>query len=482
MKAPSGSSELASTYASGSPIFFEPITLTETGIHTIAIDPSNAWTGTVGMTLYDVPADASASLSNPGSQSLSIGTPGQNGTLTFSGTAGQDLRLEATSLSISEAYLRVKKPDGSDLLGQSYLYTSGQAWNLSTLPTTGTYTVVLDPLGSLTGSATFSLDAQGQGGQSLQSLGPNAAGASAAARTGPSGPEARTARAGDPRPARTTSGATAASGAKGPAKAKRPRVRTLVPGVGRSQLLGQVRSTKGTPLAGVRVSIGRSHATTNARGRFRLTKLVPGRRTLIIDGTGPRSGAARYGAFEAAVFVQPTRRTDLPFTIWLQKLDLARTMTLPAGVLKRPFVLRTGAIPGLQVRFPAGSKVIDRHGRQVRRISITRIPVKRPPHPLPAGVRVPVYYSIQPSLSRVVRADGRPAKARIIYPNYTYQRRGTRMDFWRYAASNGWQIYGSGRVTRNRLVVPDKGVGISRLSGDLQRRPQRREGPDGRRQ
>lgn len=459
MKAPSGAVLIPSTLANQSPLFFEPVTLTETGTHTISINPQLAWTGTISLTLNLVPADASGTLPNPGSQSLTITTAGQNGALTFSGTSGQNLTLTASTLSIAESYLRVTKPDGSDLLAQSYLFSQGQAWNLASLPVTGTYTVRLDPLGTNTGGATVTLSVQ-SGLLSLQSA--QSGGSASAATDAPDpSPAANTARIGQPRPPLKVTPAPAAT----PARSTARRVRTLTPGVGRSQLVGRVRTVRGAPLAGVTVRIGHSHARTNAKGVFRLKKIVPGRRVLLIDGSKLRKGAARYGMFEAAVEVQPTQRTDLPFTIWMQKLDLARAIHLPK-VLTRPFVAHTNAIPGLALVIPKGAKVIDRQGHQVRTLTITRIPVRRPPHPLPAGVRVPVYYSIQPALSRVVK-DGKPAKARIIYPNYTYQRRGTTMDFWRYAAADGWQIYGSGKVTKNRLVVPDKGVGISRLSGAM---------------
>jgi len=482
---PSGQVEVALTSVSQSPKFFEPFTLAATGTHTISIDPTGNWTGTASLDLYSV-TDATATIANPGSETLTLSAPGQNGTLTFTGTTAEDLRLDVTALSIAESFLQVKKPDGSDLLGQSYLYTSGQGWNLPTLPATGTYTIALDPIGSRTGAATFDLDEQTLGGSSLQGSSTPPAAVAAGAPTGPS-PENQSAVVGDTGPARVTPevdhAKLQASLTPTARKRKAPRTRKMIPGVGRSQLLGRIRTTQGRPLAGIRVSIGRSHAVTNRNGRFRLTKLVPGRRTLLIDGTRLRRGAARYGSHEAAVIIQPTLRSDLPFTVWMQKLDRKRTMTLPKGILKKPFILRTAAIPGLQVRFPKGSKVVDRRGRQVRRMSITRIPIKRPPHPLPAGVRVPVYYSIQPALSRVVRANGKPAKARIIYPNYTYQRRGTKMAFWRYAASNGWEVFGSGRVTKNRLVVPDKGVGLSRLSGAMiginDRNPLAGQNPDG---
>jgi Domain of unknown function (DUF6531) len=97
-------------------------------------------------------------------------------------------------------------------------------------------------------------------------------------------------------------------------------------------------------------------------------------------------------------------------------------------------------------------------------LSITPLPVDRPPFPLPPGVRVPVYFTIQPGGSYIL-----PPRARLIYPNYTNEPAGARVNFWNYDAENkGWYIYGQGTVTADRKqVIPDPGVAIYEFSGAM---------------
>jgi hypothetical protein len=114
------------------------------------------------VTLYDVPPDASAALAVGGSSAtLSMGVPGQNGSATFTGAAGQGVTLRLTNVTIgtsgfSSAKVSVLKPDGSTLLAPTYFGTSGKTLALQ-LPANGTYRIVLDPQSFATGNATLAL-------------------------------------------------------------------------------------------------------------------------------------------------------------------------------------------------------------------------------------------------------------------------------------------------------------------------------------
>jgi YD repeat-containing protein len=132
--------------------FMEPKTLTATGTHTLKVDPLNFGTGNVTMTLYDVPADLSGSLTVNGSAvQASVSTPGQNGAYTFSGTASQTVTVRVTNNKIGGVTVKLLKPDGSQL---TQAIQSASSFNLAQqiLPTTGTYTVVVDPQTANTGS------------------------------------------------------------------------------------------------------------------------------------------------------------------------------------------------------------------------------------------------------------------------------------------------------------------------------------------
>jgi IPT/TIG domain len=131
--------------------FIDTQTLPSTGTYTIVVDPVNHAVGNVTLTLYTVPADTTGTVTIGGSAvGVTLSTPGQNGTLTFSGTASQQVTVRMTSNTYGWVTVRLKKPDGSvltSLLGFGSFNLSTQ-----TLPTTGTYTIEVDPSAAATGS------------------------------------------------------------------------------------------------------------------------------------------------------------------------------------------------------------------------------------------------------------------------------------------------------------------------------------------
>ncbi|MBI3302591.1 MAG: IPT/TIG domain-containing protein [Deltaproteobacteria bacterium] len=143
------------TLASGSGCtnsFIDVQTLPVTGTYTLLIDPYGTNTGQSTLTLYDVPPDVSGSLTIGGTAvTVTISTPGQNGQLTFAGTAGQQVTVRVTNNTIGTVTVKLLKPDGSVMVSTT---SSSSSFNQATqtLPTTGTYTVVIDPSGTRTGS------------------------------------------------------------------------------------------------------------------------------------------------------------------------------------------------------------------------------------------------------------------------------------------------------------------------------------------
>ena len=115
------------------------------------------------------------------------------------------------------------------------------------------------------------------------------------------------------------------------------------------------------------------------------------------------------------------------------------------------------------MRLPKGVRVVDRLGKPVRKLTITALPVARPPHPLPASVYVPTYFTIQPGSARILGG-----KARIIYPNYRKQKPGTSADFWHYNTDQGWYVYATGKVSPDgKTVVPKLGAGVTEFTGAM---------------
>src|SRR5204862_7516883 len=98
---------------------------------------------------------------------ITAGTPltatttaaGQNASYTFSGTAGQQISVNVTNSTYSGCLaltVRILNPDGSTL-GSTSTCGSSLFVDSLTLASTGTYTVVIDPGGTATGSATVLL-------------------------------------------------------------------------------------------------------------------------------------------------------------------------------------------------------------------------------------------------------------------------------------------------------------------------------------
>ena len=231
------------------------------------------------------------------------------------------------------------------------------------------------------------------------------------------------------------------------------------PGV--TALAGQVLLLNGNPLPGVAVQIGTRTAVTDHTGRFLLTDLPPGHQVMRLDGRPASRPHKTYGLFRIGVEIEAGRTNVLPFTSWMPKLDTGHSTSLPVPT-SNEVAVTTPFIPGLEVRVPQGSVVRDVDGQTVTQLSITPIPVDRTPFPLPGGVNVPVFFTVQPGAARVI-----PPRARVVYPNYAGDRPGTRMNFWNYdPEGKGWYVYGEGTVTPDgRQVVPDPGVVLYEFNG-----------------
>ena len=67
------------------------------------------------------------------------------------------MSLKLSAVTISTAKVSILNPDGSTLAAPSYVFTSGGFVETTTLHTTGTYSVFVDPQGTATGSMTLTL-------------------------------------------------------------------------------------------------------------------------------------------------------------------------------------------------------------------------------------------------------------------------------------------------------------------------------------
>ena len=141
--------------------FMDSITVPTTGIYTLVIDPLGWSTGTVTEQLF-LFNDQSGTITLGTSQSTSVSIPGQNAKYTFSGSAGQQISMILSNSNFfdpcrfcSTLTGTIVNPDGTTLGSTTVDYQSGAAFMDSvSLPTTGTYTLIMNPLGWSTGTVT----------------------------------------------------------------------------------------------------------------------------------------------------------------------------------------------------------------------------------------------------------------------------------------------------------------------------------------
>lgn len=237
---------------------------------------------------------------------------------------------------------------------------------------------------------------------------------------------------------------------------------------GVTALSGRVLTTQGWPLAQVTLEVDGRTTRTDRTGRFLFAPVPHGKQELLINGGTANSRGASYGVFEVGVEVAAAKTNFLPYTIWMPQIDTAHAVRMPSPTT-REMVITTPRIPGLELRIAPGTVLRDHEGKVAREISITRVPIDRPPFPLPRNVEVPVYFTIQPGAAYIYGAKG----ARIIYPNYENKLPGTRFNFWHYEPDGeGWYIYGLGTAVENRKqVIPDPNVGIYEFTGAMVANP-----------
>ena len=224
---------------------------------------------------------------------------------------------------------------------------------------------------------------------------------------------------------------------------------------------GRVLSTDGRPLGSVLVVDGRSRTVTDTSGRFLLEEPPTGQSVMILDARGAvvanDTYLSDYGYYSIRVTAAENQTTQLPFTDWLPKIDHQHAVGITSPLVA-PIAVSTPTVPGLELQIPKGAVITDPDGKLVTQVSITSVPSRRPPYPLPRNVTVPTYYTIQPGGSVLSSADGSWLGAQLIYPNFSHGLPGARATFWHYDPDKtGWAPYGAGKVSRDgQHIQPDQ--------------------------
>jgi hypothetical protein len=138
--------------------FIDTRTLPSSGTYRIRIDPRGTYTGTMTVQVYAVPPDATASIAIGGpAVSIASTVPGQNASLTFTGTAGQAISLALTNVTVGQSDVSIVKPDASTFIGPIFVTSGGAFVDRTTMPASGTYRILVNPRGAYTGAVTAQL-------------------------------------------------------------------------------------------------------------------------------------------------------------------------------------------------------------------------------------------------------------------------------------------------------------------------------------
>ena len=138
--------------------FVDPVRLPSTGTYSVLVDPQGTDSGSVTLQAYDVPEEVGGSIA-PGGAPVTVTTtaPGQRAVLTFAGVAGQRVALKLSGVTIGSSTCCSTAVSISGLVNGQLVGTSGGFVDTKVLPSTGMYTVTVDPQGTDVGSATLTL-------------------------------------------------------------------------------------------------------------------------------------------------------------------------------------------------------------------------------------------------------------------------------------------------------------------------------------
>jgi hypothetical protein len=139
---------------------FNSTRLTENGTYTWFISNFSPATGSETLQLYAPPNDVTGAITVGGSP-ITVNTTavGQGAEITFSGTASQSVTLNVTRVANSGSWIKLIDPNGNyvDWIGVWGSGTSSFTMGPDTLPSTGTYTLWVQPAGTAYGSETLQL-------------------------------------------------------------------------------------------------------------------------------------------------------------------------------------------------------------------------------------------------------------------------------------------------------------------------------------
>jgi len=140
--------------------YISPDPLPYTGTYEIFVQHVGSYTGSETLQLYDVTSNVTGTITAGGSSVTATTTiPGQDATITFSGTTGERIYLLLSGVTLEDAYVSLIAPDGTNLgwIWTGSSYSSNYQFGPGTLPQTGTYTWLINNYSPTTGSETLQM-------------------------------------------------------------------------------------------------------------------------------------------------------------------------------------------------------------------------------------------------------------------------------------------------------------------------------------
>ncbi|MDH4113215.1 MAG: hypothetical protein OEV60_11150, partial [Actinomycetota bacterium] len=238
---------------------------------------------------------------------------------------------------------------------------------------------------------------------------------------------------------------------------------------GTTGIFGRVLSLDGLPLGSVPIRVleaeGVDHAAesetvTDELGRFLLEDVPAGRVVIYVDGAALPRDDIRFGSFPIGIDVERGRTAQLEAPVWLPRIDTSTTTEIGSPTRKE-VVLTHAAMPGFEVHVPRGTRVKTIDGESVHELTLTPIPLDRPPFPMPEGANPPAYWTVQPGGATLW-----PKGARVVYPAPDMSVPGQRQGFYTYEPDEGWEGYGYGTVDASgQQVFPNRDARVDSLTG-----------------
>jgi RHS repeat-associated protein len=150
----------ASVTSGGASGFLDRTVLPVDGTYTLVVDPATDSTGTARIRLFDVPADAGATVEPTRAGvavPMTIGTPGQNGRVVVNGTPGKLVSVKLTASTIDFGYMRWRRPSGSVFGGGNSFNRNAFFLDRVRFDATGEHVFEIDPYEARTGVITATL-------------------------------------------------------------------------------------------------------------------------------------------------------------------------------------------------------------------------------------------------------------------------------------------------------------------------------------